>query len=272
MFFAVPATLCLMLLLLFSSHVEAMAGGEVRGRGPRSAAMGGAGVALHGVEAVLGNPAMLVGSRTGAMLCWTPARFGMTELADAAAGGSVSFDRWTAAVDVRRFGYEKYAEHRAGIAVAVAPAQRVSVGARMGVLHFGIEGYGSTSVFQLDLGAAIRFGEEFRLAAAAYAVNMPSFAEDERLPLRLAFGLAWEHDGLLLLLAMEKETRWDADLRAGVEYIVLGPLRLRCGYANLSRQWSAGFGLRQGAFELGYAMMLHSELGATHTVGLAMNL
>ena len=87
---------------------------------------------------------------------------------------------------------------------------------------------------------------------------------------RLALVVAWEHDGLLLLLDVEKEARWDAALRAGVEYHALGPLLLRCGYTNLSRQWSAGFGLRQGAFELGYAVALHSELGATHSVGVAI--
>lgn len=244
-------------------------GGEVRERGVRAAAMGGAGAAVTEIaEGALRNPAMLAGAAGGGVLYWTPGRFGMSELGSAAAAWSQPFDGWTAAVDVRRFGFELYAEHRAGLSAATHLGERMSAGLRLSVLHIGIEGYGSAVQPVLDAGIGFRLSEDVQVAAAAYAVNMPSLAEGERLPVQLVTGLAWRHEGLLLVLDLEKESRLDLGLRAGAEFRLLDVLALRCGGSTLSRQWTTGFAVERGSFRVSYALALHSELGATHSVGI----
>lgn len=256
------------LLLLAVVAAPAVAGGDAHGRAPRSVAMGGASAALAGMEALWGNPAMLAGTAVGGSVCWTPARFGMGELAEAAAGGVMPAGEWTFAASLVRFGYEAYAEHRAGIGIAMEAGTSFSLGMRLQALHIGIRGYGDALVPMVDVGAGLRLGEELRLGVVARTVNMPTVADDERLPVELAIGIAWTHEQLLLLCDMAKEARVDADLRFGVEYQLLGVLALRAGYSTLSREWSSGLGLRHSSFVVGYAFALHSELGATHTVGL----
>ena len=244
-------------------------GGEVRERGTRAAAMGGAGVAVTEIaEGALRNPAMLIGAAGGGLLCWTPGRFGMSELGSVAAAWAQPFEGWTAAIDAQRYGFELYAEHRAGASAAIQLGDRLSAGLRLSVLHLGIKGYGSAALPVLDAGVGFSLSGELQVAAAAYAVNMPSPTEDERLPVQLVTGIAWRHEGLLLAVDLEKESRLDLGLRGGAEYRLLDVLALRCGISTLSRQWTAGFAVERGSFRVSYALALHSELGTTHSVGI----
>jgi hypothetical protein len=244
-------------------------GGEVRERGPRSVALGGAGVAAGGsAESVLGNPALVTLAPDGGLICWTPARFGMSELGAAAAAWSQSFHGWGAAIVLQRFGFGAYAEHRAGLAVSTGLGDRLAAGLRLSALHIGIERYGNTIVPLLDAGVVFAPADGFRIGASGSSVNMPAIDGDERLPVLLAAGLAWEHDGLLVVLDAEKETRHDVNMRGGVEYRLLEILSLRCGVSTRTRQWSTGFALDHGVFRIAYTMSMHSELGASHTVGI----
>lgn len=244
-------------------------GGEVRERGPRSAAMGGCATALEGdAAAALMNPAMLYGQASGGLLFWTPTRFGLTELGSAAGVWVQSLSGWNAAVGLQRFGSELYAEHRIHCAAAFPVGGALSAGVRLAALHIGIVHYGSIVVPLVDAGVRCRLSEGFTLAASGYSLNMPSIGDGERLPAGLSAGLAWEDDECTLALDGEKESRQDLNLRLGAEYRFLERFALRCGAATLSRIWTAGFALRHASFRIEYALAVHSELGVTHTVGI----
>lgn len=250
-----------------SSHI--VHGGDGWDRGARAAGMGGAGVAVAGGAAsALRNPAMLCAAAGGGVLCVTPARFEMTELASAAALWTQPLDGWTVGLALQRFGHTLHAEHRIGAVVAVPLAASLAAGVRISALHIGFERYGGTILPVLDVGVRCMLGGGVQVGAAGFAVNMPSIDEDERMPAGLSVGVAWRDDGLLLALDCEKDARVASNLRLGVEYRLLDRILLRCGASTLTRQWTVGFGLRHASLLLDYAYALHTELGATHTVGI----
>ncbi|MBR9977690.1 MAG: hypothetical protein KFH87_06330 [Bacteroidetes bacterium] len=244
-------------------------GGEGWDRGARAAGMGGAGMAVAGgAESALRNPAMLLAAAGGGVLCVTPARFEMTELASAAAVWTEALAGWNAALALQRFGHELHAEHRIGAIVAVPLAASLAAGVRISALHIGFERYGGTMLPVLDVGVRCMLGGGVQVGAAGFALNMPSIDHDERIPAGLSAGVAWRDDGLLLALDYEKDARVATNLRLGAEYRLLDRLLLRCGASTLTREWTAGFGLRHASLILDYAYALHTELGATHTIGI----
>jgi hypothetical protein len=120
----------------------------------------------------------------------------------------------------------------------------------------------------VDIGVRCSVVEGLEVAAVGFALNMPLIDDDERLPAGLSVGLAWQHEGMLLALDCEKEARSAANFRVGAEYRLHRHFVLRCGAGTLTRQWTAGFALHSGALRIEYALAFHSELGATHTVGI----
>ncbi|MFZ1728812.1 MAG: hypothetical protein WBQ23_02890 [Bacteroidota bacterium] len=244
-------------------------GGDLRERGPRAAAMGGCAAAISGgAETALFNPAMLAGSEDGGILFWTPSRFGMTELGAAAGVWSQTFSGFNTAVSLQRFGFELYSEHRLDVSAALPVGGAIAAGARISALHINIARYGNTIIPIIDFGVRCRVADGLEAAAVGFALNMPSIADEERLPAGISAGLAWQHDGLLLALDCEKESRSDVNLRLGTEYRLLPEFAIRFGAATLTRQWTAGFAVGHGAFRVEYALSVHSELGASHTVGI----
>jgi hypothetical protein len=244
-------------------------GGEPRERGPRAAAMGGCAVAVRGgAETALYNPAMLAGAAGGAVLLWTPARFGMTELGAAAAAWTHPFGKWNAAVGVQRYGFDLYAEHRVDCSVALPLGGSLAAGVRVSALHIDIARYGNAIIPMVDAGVRCGIAAGLEIAAVGLALNMPTLDGDERLPAGLCGGLAWTHDGVLLALDLEKESRHPLNMRFGAEYRFLGHVALRCGTATVNRTWTAGLALIRGALRFEYAAAIHTELGATHTVGI----
>jgi hypothetical protein len=244
-------------------------GGDPRERGPRAAAMGGCSSAVAGgAETALFNPAMLVGSPDGGLLFWTPSRFGMTELGAAAGVWSQSFSVLNTAISIQRFGFALYSEHRLDANIALPISGTISAGARISALHINIARYGSTVIPLIDFGVRCGIAEGLEVGAVGFALNMPSIDGDERLPAGLSTGIAWRHEGMLLALDCEKESRQGADIRMGAEYRPIREFALRCGAGTLDRQWTAGFALQHGTLRVEYALSIHSELGATHTVGI----
>ena len=266
-----------LLLVLSLSHTSPFAcncaygraGGEIRERGARAAGMGGAAAAVPGQSAdVPRNPALLAGIPRSGAVHWTPARFGMGELGSAAASWVQPIGGGAVAAELQRYGGEAYAEHRLGAGVGVDIGERLTAGARLSLLHVGIARYGESSVPVVDVGALFAVTDAFRVGVSGSAINMPSVAGDERIPMELTAGASWRHAGMLVALDVEKETRHDVNLRLGTEVTLLDVLALRCCVSTVTRQWTAGLGLWRGIFRVDYAIAVHSELGATHTVSV----
>jgi hypothetical protein len=249
------------------SGTSLRAGGDLRPRAPRSAAMAGAGCALPGGHLL--NPALLATvSSAAAALQWTPARFGLTELGDASAAWAQPIGIVTARLSVQHSGFEAYRELRTEAAAALPAAPRLSLGAAASMQHVAMARYGGTAAWGVDIAALLEFVPGLYCGAVAENALQLPFADDERLPVRLRMGMGWDAGALRLAADLEKESRHALTVRMGVEYAFEDCLFLRAGVGSAPGEAAGGFGLRTGGWDIGYAVAVHPDLGWTHTAGI----
>lgn len=228
--------------------------------------MAGSGAALEGN--ILCNPALLAGMPSGGLLHWTPSRFGLTELGDASAAWVQPFEGATGRFALQHTGFDAYRELRAEAAAGLRAGPRLRIGVAAAATHVSMLRYGAGLAWGADVGIALRLAPGLCCAAVAENALQRSFAEDERLPLRLRMGLAWESGGLRVAADIEKEIRCALSSRLGVEYAFEDRLFLRAGVGTAPGEGTGGFGLRTGGWEIGYAVAVHPDLGWTHTAGI----
>ena len=96
---------------------------------------------------------------------------------------------------------------------------------------------------------------------------------DEKMPQVYSLGacLSPFHD-LQVSIEMEKDIRFPASIKMGIEQIVFGVLAFRAGTANNPDKYSIGIAARYSFFEFGYAGYSHPDLGWTHQIELSFKL
>ncbi len=229
--------------------------------------MAGTGIALHGGHLL--NPALLATvPSAGAVLQWTPSRFGLTELGDASAAWAQPFGAVTARLSVQHSGFDAYHELRTEAAAAGQVAPRLLLGAAAAMQHVSMARYGGGAAWGMDIGALLEFAPGLCCAAVAENVLQLPFAEDERMPVRLRMGMGWDAGALRIAADLEKESRHALMVRLGVEYVFEHCFFLRAGVGTAPGEGAGGFGVRAGCWDIGYAVAVHPDLGWTHTVGI----
>jgi len=71
---------------------------------------------------------------------------------------------------------------------------------------------------------------------------------------------------------MEKDVRFPASVKMGIEQIVFSAIALQAGVANNPDKYSFGIAARYSIFEFGYAGYSHPDLGWTHQIELSFKL
>lgn len=244
--------------------------------GSEAIALGGACVAqINSPWTAFYNPGGLPTVDTRSLsLHYSPQPFGLKELAH----GSFSFVEpmsiGTLAASGSRFGFDLYREIDLQGSFGVGVNDLFSVGANVHYYHLSIANYGSASAWGVDVGILARISEEVRWGFSAFNVNAPTIgAAREELPQVFVTGIAYSPIvEATLLVDIEKDVRYPAELHAGVEYTILDILALRAGTISDPSVLCAGAGIHYSIIRLDYAFTNHSELGATHQVSLSIYL
>jgi hypothetical protein len=71
---------------------------------------------------------------------------------------------------------------------------------------------------------------------------------------------------------MEKDIRYPASIKWGIEQIVFDVLAFQAGVANNPEKYSAGITVKYSFFEFGYAGYSHLDLGWTHQIEISFKL
>jgi len=268
------AVASLLAFLLMTAQMSARMGGDLRETGARSFAMGGAGVALRGdIWSALRNPALLDGTGSAAAVNWTPARFGLSELASSGAAWTQQLGTVGVGIGVTQFGGALYREITPAVAAGMPLGTGISAGVRAALLSLSIERYGSTVLPLIDAGASIEVHPSLIVAAAASNITQTSVngTSTERVPVSLRLGACWQPDSSLLLQAeLDKDIRWPLTTRYGLEYRPLQMLALRAGASMQPWTISGGFGVIWAGLSFDYAFRWHPDLGGTHALGIGI--
>lgn len=266
-----PLILCIVIV----AATPARAGFEKSLITARTVGMGGAGIALKGgALSLLYNPAnAAITHQRDMMVSYSPAPFGMTELAIGSAVMVEQTSFGTFGLMAMTRGFELYRE----VGFGVSFADRFDVmryGATLNYYSLSIERYGSSGVLSIDLGIALDLTDKLSLGASVVNANQPRIGEvDERLPTIFSLGACYlASEDLIIVSDMRHDSRFDPALHFGVEYSPLDFLHLRIGNSTEPSQFTFGFGVEYERVSFDYALMTHADLGESHLLSIGFRM
>ncbi|AFH49402.1 Helix-hairpin-helix DNA-binding class 1 [Ignavibacterium album JCM 16511] len=201
---------------------------------------------------------------------YSPAPFGITELANAYIAFNEPFDFGNLALGGMTYGFEIYRESKISAAYSYNYQNKFFVGASINFHTVSIQNYGSDNAFYLNIGGLAYLTNDFRLGFSFHNINRASFGnEDDQIPVILNSGISYDLIPTLTLnAAIEKDIKQKASFMFGVDYDLIEYLSLRTGFSNEPSRFSAGIGINYSLISLDYAMFTHNDLGLTHQVGI----
>ena len=262
-----------LLLILVSAPVPyALAGTGNPPIGARAAALSGAAVTLADVWALSNNTAGIAGLKHIQFGAHFENRFGISAFNTAAFVAAIPTEKHgTFGIDAYRFGDELYSNQRVGIGAA-HKLGFVSLGLKANVLQTRIEELGSHRAFVLDFGGQADLIKKLVFGAHVYNVTqarMAGFA-DERIPTVLKAGLSYRpYERLMINAETEKNIDYDADFKAGAEYIIAETVSVRAGFSTLTKSVTGGAGVKFRNFQADYALGNQTALGFSNYLSVS---
>lgn len=248
--------------------------GENNGRGTRAIALGNSTVAVVvSPWSVFHNPAGLSEvNGLEASVFVVPQQFGLEELRTIAGAITIPTPFVNVGIGVDQFGFSLYRETGVSVCLARKIDWGISGGITLTGRQFSIERYGSAQVILIDIGLMAEMDERVRLGFVGKNAGSATIGKGkERLPLSADLGISFlPLNNLLLSVSVEKDIRFPASLKIGVEQTLLDAVALRVGFANKPERFSTGVGIRYSMFEFGYAGYSHSFLGWTHQIEIGV--
>lgn len=262
------------LVLVCATAVPAIGAFEWIAHGGRSAAMGGASLAVIAPEVNLAaNPSLAASPVHGTIsLDYVPQVFGLPELSHGSIGLIVPTSIGAFAVSGSRFGFDLYREVDLALTYARCIGNDLMVGARLEWYSLVIQSYGSTTTIGTDVGLVASLSKNIHWGFSARNVNSPTIgALKERLPRVFSTGVSYQPtDELTIAVDLMKDVLYPSELHVGAEYTFLGLLDVRGGTSSDPPMYSAGVGIHISSFRLNYALCHHQDLGTTHQIGLSI--
>ena len=243
--------------------------------GAKQISMSNSDVALSDdVFSIFNNPAGLAQLDWRELgLYYSPAPFGLNELANGyiAYGEPLGFG--TAGIGVMTYGFELYRESRFLLSFSTLYQNKFFAGISFNYHIVSIRGYGDKSAFYFNAGSLGYLTNELRIGFFIQNINQASFTSNEdQIPILLNAGVSYSINNYLSLnFAIEKDIRYKASVRSGINYDIIDNLSLRIGFANEPAEFSCGIGIHLSYFNFDYAIFTHPDLGLTHQAGIIIS-
>jgi len=171
-----------------------------------------------------------------------------------------------AGISVFRFGDDLYNEHllSAGFANTFGLA---SLGIKLNYLQYRVSGLGTTSSLTVSFGGIATLTPQLLFGAHILNINQPviNSASEERAPTKLQAAMAFVPSNRLTVAAeIEKDLRYPAVLKAGIEYQALKKITFRTGFNLHPQAIFFGLGFMPRKVALDYALEHNQVFGVTH--------
>jgi hypothetical protein len=264
------------LILLFLTSDQLHAGFDKQQQGTRPASLAYAGSAMPGnIWSLYHNPAMMNHLGQAVAAYFSPAPFGLSQLSTGGVILNQPIPYGTVGGAVNYSGYELYQEASFSFAFAGSMDREFHYGVVINYHNVSIQNYGSTGVLGIDAGVAFDLSSQVTFGGFISNVNQPKIGEvnPERLPLSFSLGFSYmPAEDLLLLADIQKDIRFDANIRFGIEYLPVEYLAFRVGSSTEPSLFTAGIGIQHEGLGFDYGFINHPDLGGTHTISLSFRL
>ena len=268
---AIPLKLVFMVALLFATPLFAQF--NFPAMGGRSAAMGGAAVALGDEESAMHNIAALAQVDNFAVAASFRQGFMEEGIGCASFGGVVPVGFGAGALTFLHFGNVDYNEQSVNLLYGIPIGQRIAMGVGFHYLHSGTSDPYYEPLNRMTFSLALRYAPTKAFSVGFRAFNPSAVVSDAdaspRLPALLNLGLSYRLTEQLLAVAeVEKDLQHLATFRFGVEYLFHEVYAFRVGVNTQPAVYTFGFGLRKEHFGADIAAEFHSVLGLTPQLSL----
>jgi competence ComEA-like helix-hairpin-helix protein len=204
---------------------------------------------------------------------YSPAPFGMKEMSNGALTYAEPTKFGTFGIAAKTYGFELYREFTATFNYANNFEKRIFYGLNLNYYHLKIQNYGSATTFGVDAGLLAYLTDYMRWGFSAMNVNRAKIGQSkEKLPQVYRTGLSVKlRKDLNVILDVEKDTRYNASVKTGVEFSLFDMADFRAGAGSEPTRFSAGVGLHYSYIEVDYAFYNHQDMGLTHQASITVN-
>lgn len=204
---------------------------------------------------------------------YSPAPFGLTELANAYVAYTEPFSFGSVAIGGTTYGFDLYRESKIVLGYSYNYQNKFFAGAAFNFHTLSIKYYGDDNAFYFNIGGLVYLSEDFRLGFSFQNINRATFGnDDDQIPVLLNAGISYDLiNSLSINAAVEKDVIYKTSFMFGVDYDLIEYLSLRSGFSNHPSRFSAGIGINYSFISLDYSMFTHNDLGLTHQVGLLIS-
>ncbi|MCC7301168.1 MAG: hypothetical protein IT233_00860 [Bacteroidia bacterium] len=255
----------LILSLLISCAVYP--GGDLHTGGGRSAAIGGAGVALSDLWSSEHNQGALGLLTKGGFGIRYTNYFLLKETATYGFCGVLPVKQGVFALNISRIGYTLYGELTGGLSYAKSFGKKFSAGMRLNYLQITQgENYGIRHQVTGEVGVLAILNEHFIFGAHLANPTRASLHtwQNEKIPSVLSVGLTYRmSDKALATAEVEKNSYHPADVRFGLEYKPMKEIALRAGFSTYPYHVTFGTGIHLSSFSVDAGGAWHPVLGFT---------
>ena len=204
---------------------------------------------------------------------FSPSPFGMTELRNVFAAYCEPMSFGSLAIGAMTYGFDLYRENKITFGFSFNYEKKIYFGTAGNYKNISIKKYGSKNAVIFDLGIIAILTDELHLGFSYRNISRTSLSSDnDELPVIFQSGLSYKIiSNCTLSFAVEKDIRYKASPRFGIDYRIIKYLSLRSGFSKEPDKYSFGLGIHYLSFNFNYAFFTHQELGITHQVGVIIS-
>ncbi len=240
--------------------------------GARQIALANSTVAVaNDAFALFNNPAGLEQLTTREVgLFYSPAPFGLKQLANAFAVYAEPFNFGTVAFGIKSYGFELYKETSFNFSFSKTLYKKYLLGIGLIVKNLNIKNYGTSNRAFFRVGFVYFLYKFFHFGFAAENLRNTSFVKEySSIPVIVRTGLSYTPlKNATLSFQIEKDLERNFSFSGGLEYRLFEIILLRLGIRTEPDTYTAGIGIKYSFFQLDYAIFTHPFLGLTHQAGL----
>lgn len=226
------------------------------------------------VFALFNNPAGLAQiDNIEAGVFFSPSPFGMRELKNGFAAFSYPASFGAIAIGGMIYGFELYKESKISIGGSYNYQNNFYLGTTLNYKNISIKNYGSKSALIFDIGLLAIITDNLHFGFSYRNITRASLSSNtDELPVEFLSGLSYKIiNNCTVSLAVEKDIRYKASPRFGIDYRIIKYISLRTGFSKYPNLYSFGMGIHYSMLNFNYAIFTHQELGLTQQIGIVIS-
>lgn len=176
---------------------------------------------------------------------YSPAPFGLTELANAYVAYHHPFDFGSMAIGGMTYGFELYRESKFTISYSYNYDNKFFTGIAANIHSLTIKNYGDDLTLYFNIGSLYYLQKDLRIGFSIQNLNRATFGDEkDQIPTIINTGLSYDLlNELTFNIAIEKDISLNTSVMMGIDYDVIEFLSLRTGFSTEPSRFTAGIGI-----------------------------